>query len=100
MVTISNISGFWYRVVTIVFVKINPTGSIGEPVNRQNNFMPGKQRSINARLIEYVCECGQGVYRLKVNSPYTSDCRHTWLHACTGCENELEFTVPYPWSAF
>jgi len=31
-------------------------------------------------LIEYVCECGKGVYRLKYKTPYTSDCRYTWLH--------------------
>ena len=50
--------------------------------------MPRIQKPIQAQLIEYVCDCGKGVYRLKYKTPYTSDCRY--------CGRELEFTTPYP----
>jgi hypothetical protein len=58
--------------------------------------VPRKSSPVFARKIEYHCDCGKGVYRLKVTTPYTSDCRHTWLHTCTGCQKNTEFTVPYP----
>ncbi len=58
--------------------------------------MPRRSKPINAQLIEYACDCLKGVYRLKHKTPYTSDSRHTWLHACTACKKELEFCVPYP----
>jgi hypothetical protein len=58
--------------------------------------MPRTSKPVNAQLIEYACDCGKGVFRLKISTPYTSDCRHTWLHACTACAKEVEFTVPYP----
>ena len=53
-------------------------------------------KPIQAQLIEYACDCGKGVYRLKYKTPYTSDCRFTWLHQCSHCGRELEFTTPYP----
>ena len=58
--------------------------------------MPRFKKSIQAQLIEYACDCGKGVYRLKYKQPYTSDCRYTWLHQCSYCGRELEFTTPYP----
>jgi len=58
--------------------------------------MPRINKPIQAQLIEYVCDCGKGVYRLKFKHPYTSDCRYTWLHQCSHCGRELEFTTPYP----
>ena len=53
-------------------------------------------KPIQAELIEYACDCGKGVYRLKFKQPYTSDCRYTWLHQCSHCGREVEFTTPYP----
>ena len=53
-------------------------------------------KPVEAQLIEYACDCGKGVYRLKYKQPYTSDCRYTWLHQCSHCGRELEFTTPYP----
>ena len=58
--------------------------------------MPRVNKPIQAQLIEYVCDCGEGVYRLKYKQPYTSDCRYTWLHQCNHCGRRLEFTIPYP----
>jgi hypothetical protein len=58
--------------------------------------MPRVSKPIEAQLIEYACDCGKGVYRLKYKQPYTSDCRYTWLHECSHCGRELEFTTPYP----
>ncbi len=58
--------------------------------------MPRVHKPIQSQLIEYVCDCGKGVYRLKYKTPYTSDCRFTWLHQCSHCGRELEFTTPYP----
>ena len=58
--------------------------------------MPRVHKPIQAQLIEYVCDCGKGVYRLKYKTPYTSDSRFTWLHKCSHCGRELEFTTPYP----
>ncbi len=58
--------------------------------------MPRFNKPIQAQLIEYACDCGKGVYRLKYQQPYTTDCRFTWLHQCSHCGRELEFTVPYP----
>jgi len=58
--------------------------------------MPRVNKPIQAQLIEYACECGKGVYRLKFKQPYTTDCRFTWLHQCSHCGRELEFTMPYP----
>ena len=58
--------------------------------------MPRVHKPIQAQLIEYVCDCGKGVYRLKYKQPYTTDCRYTWLHQCSHCGRELEFTTPYP----
>ncbi len=58
--------------------------------------MPRIKKPIQAHLIEYACDCGKGVYRLKFKQPYTSDCRYTWLHQCNHCGRELEFTTPYP----
>ena len=57
--------------------------------------MPQVLKPIQSQLIEYQCDCG-GVYRLKQKQPVTSDCHYTWLHACTKCKKDLEFTVPYP----
>ena len=58
--------------------------------------MPRVNKPIQAQLIEYACDCGKGVYRLKFKQPYTTDCRYTWLHQCSHCGRELEFTSPYP----
>ncbi len=58
--------------------------------------MPRFKKPIHAQLIEYACDCGKGVYRLKYKLPYTSDCRYTWLHQCSHCGRELEFTTAYP----
>jgi hypothetical protein len=58
--------------------------------------MPRINKPIQAQLIEYACDCGMGVYRLKFKQPYTTDCRYTWLHQCSHCGRELEFTSPYP----
>ena len=58
--------------------------------------MPRVKKHIHAQLIEYACDCGKGVYRLKYKQPYTSDCRYTWLHQCNHCGRKLEFTTPYP----
>ena len=58
--------------------------------------MPRIKKPIQAQLIEYACDCGKGVYRLKFKQPYTSDCRYTWLHQCSHCGRKLEFTIPYP----
>jgi hypothetical protein len=58
--------------------------------------MPRVNKPIQAQLIEYACDCGKGVYRLKYKTPYTSDCRFTWLHQCSYCGRELEFTTAYP----
>ena len=58
--------------------------------------MPRVHKPIQAHLIEYVCDCGKGVYRLKYKTPYTSDCRYTWLHQCSHCGRKLEFTTAYP----
>ncbi len=53
------------------------TGSCPDPIIWQNIGMPGRQKSINAKIIEYACDCEGGVYRLMMQSPYTTDCRHT-----------------------
>jgi hypothetical protein len=57
--------------------------------------MPRVHKPIQAQLIEYVCDCGKGVYRLKYKTPYTSGCRYTWLHQCSHCGRELELTTAY-----
>ena len=58
--------------------------------------MPRIHKPIQAQLIEYVCDCGKGVYRLKYKTPYATDSRYTWLHQCSYCGRELEFTTAYP----
>jgi hypothetical protein len=57
--------------------------------------MPQYRKLIKSELIEYRCICG-GLYRLKYKAPHTTDCRYTWLHACSKCRKELEFSTPYP----
>ena len=53
-------------------------------------------KPIQAEIIEYACDCGKGVYRLKQSRPICSDYYHSWEHACGSCGDEKVFNVAYP----
>ena len=58
--------------------------------------MPRVKKPIGAQLIEYACNCGKGVYRLKQSQPICSDYYHSWQHACSHCGDKKVFNVAYP----
>ena len=58
--------------------------------------MAQHRKPIRAKLVEFVCDCGLGVYRLVQNPPVSSDFNHIWRHRCSHCHREVELAAPYP----
>ena len=58
--------------------------------------MPRIKKPIEGQLIEYICDCGKGVYRLTQSQPICSDYYHSWQHVCSHCGDEKVFNVAYP----
>lgn len=55
-----------------------------------------RESQIVVTKLEYVCECGKGVFRRVHKKPDIDDKIYQWLHACTACGEEKHFTVSYP----
>lgn len=62
---------------------------------RKSNTSTKSRPLAGVELVEYVCSCGQGVYRVNTTLPRIKE--HNQIpHQCNACQKVSYFTVPYP----
>ncbi|WP_133153380.1 hypothetical protein [Enterovibrio norvegicus] len=55
-----------------------------------------KEKTITATLVEFTCDCGQGVYRVDQNAKIIHTNPKQWQHICTHCQKEVMLAFPFP----